>query len=126
MKIGDVLSLYTHGYTKEQIATIKEVYESDESILEAAKEVKSFDELTDLIALASEQKQNPSGDNVQDPQPESAAENEQIAELESLRKDKAELEAKLQKVQEDNASRDVSGNKEAPENTVTDLFKNLI
>ena len=126
MKIGDVLSLYTHGYTKEQIATIKDVYESDESILEAAKEVKSFDELTDLIALASEQKQNPSGDNVQDPQPESAAENEQIAELESLRKDKAELEAKLQKVQEDNASRDVSGNKEAPENTVTDLFKNLI
>ena len=126
MKIGDVLSLYTHGYTKEQIATIKEVYESDESILEAAKEVKSFDELTDLIALASEQKQNPSGDNVQDPQPESAAENEQIAELESLRKDKAELEAKLQKVQEDNASRDVSGNKEAPENTVTDLFKSLI
>lgn len=126
MKIGDVLSLYTHGYTKEQIATIKEVYESDESILEAAKEVKSFDELTDLIALASEQKQNPSGDNVQNPQTESASETEQIAELESLRKDKAELEAKLQKVQEDNASRDVSGNKEDPENTVTDLFKSLI
>lgn len=126
MKIGDVLSLYTHGYTKEQIATIKDVYETDESILEAAKEVKSFDELTDLIAIASEQKQNPSGDNVQDPQPESATENEQIAEVESLRKDKAELEAKLQKVQEENASRDVSGNKEDPENTVTDLFKSLI
>ena len=125
MKIGDVLSLYTHGYTKEQIGIIKDVYEKDESILEAAKEVKSFDELSSLIELANEPGE-PQEENVSNPQPESAAETEQKAELEALKKDKTELEEQVRKMQETNAARDVSGNQPSPEDTVTELFRNSI
>ena len=131
MKIGDIVALYAKGYTKEQIGEIKTIYGSDPTVLDAAKAYKSYDELKGIIELAADPAQeNPQGDLGKDADtpPESAADNSQNEELESLRKDKADLEQKLKAAQDANASRDNSGGKSADEKaaeTLLDIFNSL-
>ncbi len=132
MKIGDIVALYAKGYTKEQIGEIKTIYGSDPTVLDAAKASKSYEELKGIIELAADPAQeNPQGDlgkDAAETPPESAADKPQNEELESLRKDKAELEQKLKAAQDANASRDNSGGKSADEKaaeTLLDIFNSL-
>ena len=131
MKIGDIVTLYAKGYTKEQIGEIKTIYGSDPTVLDAAKASKSYEELKGIIELAADPAQeNPQGDLGKDAEtpPESAADKPQNEELESLRKDKADLEQKLKAAQDANASRDKSGGKTTAEKaaeTLLDIFNSL-
>lgn len=123
MKIGDVLSLYASGYTREEIAEIKQIYQGDASVLDAAKEVKDFKELKSLIDLAAEQEPTPPADPAPSPGAESEPQPEQSNELETLKQEKASLEQELKKAQDANASKNISGDSKDPEDTVIDIFK---
>lgn len=132
MKVGDIVTLFAKGYTKEQIVEIKGMEATDPSILDAAKGVKNYEELKGMMELAADSAQeNPQGDLGKDADtpPESAADKPQSEELETLRKKTEELEKQLKAAQDANASTDLSqsqSKRKTLEDTLSDIFQDII
>ena len=125
MKIGDKLALFTCGYSKEQIGEIDKIYANDESVLDAAKQLKSFEELKSFLPTASEPGPQPPADPAPSPGAENEPKPEQSNELEALKQEKAELERQLKQAQDANASKDNSGGAKDPEDAIIDFFNSI-
>lgn len=125
MKIGDKLALFTCGYSKEQIGEIDKIYATDESVLDAAKQLKSFEELKSFLPTAHEPEPAPPADPAPSPGGENDPQPEQSKELEALKQEKAKLEKQLKEAQDANASKDNSGGVKDPEEALIDMFNSI-
>ena len=136
MKIGEVVSLKLAGYSVDDIKEIGQFAEADPGVIEAAKQVKSMDELRGLIELSSigqAPQQNKAADPGADPSPNQEEDpgtaGSLEAQLEAEKNRSRELTEKLAKAQAANARADLSGRAAdavaEAENLLIDMINNL-
>lgn len=127
MKFGQIVDLSLAGYTREQITAIDAV--KDPKAVELALSVKNFDEFNALAGMADSAEETPPEDQKDKKPAESApAAPETPKPEDDKEKELNELKAKLAEAQKANASKDLSGGKNAFEqaqDTLSSILKDL-
>ena len=124
MKVTDILTLATKGYTVEDIKTVNEIAKETPEVLELAKTGLKVNDLKDLVALAD------AGDTESDTKKQSPerSESEDTPDYKALyeetKKEVENLKTTVSKIQDDNAKRDNSGDKK--EFDIIETLNNMI
>ena len=125
MKISEMLTLATKGYSAADIKTVAELSKDTPEILELAKTGLKVSDLNDLVALAD------AGDSEPDTKTPSqeTGESDQTPDYKKLYEDQKkkieDLESTVSKIQKSNAEKDVSGDQKAPDiiDTLSEMMK---
>ena len=125
MKISEMLTLATKGYSAADIKAVAELSKDTPEILELAKTGLKVSDLNDLVALAD------AGDTEPDTKTPSQepGESDQTPDYKTLYEDQKkkikDLEATVSKIQNDNAARDNSG-KQPEEKSVDEVLADIM
>lgn len=115
MKISEMLTLATKGYSAADIKAVAELSKDTPEILELAKTGLKVSDLNDLVALAD------AGDSEPDTKTPSQepGESDQTPDYKALYEDQKkkieDLEATVSKIQKSNAEKDNSGDQKIPD-----------
>lgn len=125
MKISEMLTLATKGYSAADIKTVAELSKDTPEILELAKTGLKVSDLNDLVALAD------AGDSEPDTKTPSQEpdESDQTPDYKKLYEDQKkkieDLELTVSKIQKSNTEKDVSGDQKTPDiiDTLSEMMK---
>ena len=125
MKISEMLTLATKGYSAADIKAVAELSKDTPEILELAKTGLKVSDLNDLVAMAD------AGDSEPDTKTPSqeTGESDQTPDYKTLYEDQKkkieDLEATVSKIQKSNAETDVSGDQKIPDiiDTLSEMMK---
>ena len=124
MKLTEMVKLAGAGYKPAEIRELAEIAKENPEALQLAEKLK-FDEVKDLIALASEADADP------DTKPEEPAkddpdtdERDQAADL--MQKENEELKARLKEAQEANTRKEVVHEESDPQETLNEFCRMFI
>lgn len=125
MKISEMLTLATKGYSAADIKAVAELSKDTPEILELAKTGLKVSDLNDLVALADVGGSEPdtktpsqeTGESVQTPDYKTLYEDQ--------KKKIEDLEATVSKIQKSNTEKDVSGDQKTPDivDTLSEMMK---
>ena len=123
MKISEMLTLATKGYTAADIKAVAELSKETPEILELAKTGLKVSDLNDLVALADAGEPEPDTKGASQEQGESDSTPDYKALYEDQQKKISELEATVSKIQKDNTRKDNSDHVEDPTDVLADIMK---
>lgn len=127
MKITEIASLVTKGFSVSDIKELAEMSATTPEVLEMAKTGAKVSDIKDLIALADSGKDEP-GTIPPDPEQEKDPSTPDLkTQIENLQKENSELKATVSKIQKENARMDHSGDNKPidPMDTLADIFKDV-
>lgn len=124
MKISEMLTLATKGYSAADIKAVAELSKETPEVLELAKTGLKVSDLNDLVALADAGETEPDTKGASQEPGESDPTPDYKALYEDQKKKIEDLEATVSKIQKDNTRQDISGNtKSDPVDVLADIMK---
>lgn len=124
MKLTEMVKLAGAGYKPAEIRELAELAKENPEALQLAEKLK-FDEVKDLIALASEADADP------DPKPEEPAKedpdtDERDQAADRMQKENEELKVKLKEAQEANTRKEIVHEESDPQETLNEFCRMFI
>lgn len=123
MKISEMLTLATKGYSAADIKAVAELSKETPEVLELAKTGLKVSDLNDLVALADAGEAEPDTKGASQEPGESDPTPDYKTLYEDQKKKIEELEATVSKIQKDNARKDNSDHVEDPADVLADIMK---
>ena len=124
MKITEIASLLGKGYKVDEIKELATMSAETPEVLEMAKSGAKISDIKELITLADPDNKDDQGHGKGQETDESDQTPDYKALYEDLKKKADDLQQTVSKIQEDNARKDNSGNKEekSPEDILGDIM----
>lgn len=123
MKISEMLTLATKGYSAADIKAVAELSKETPEILELAKTGLKVSDLNELVALADAGEAEPDTKGAGQEPGESDRTPDYKTLYEDQKKKIEDLEATVSKIQEDNARKDISDKAEDPTDVLANIMK---
>ena len=127
MKITEIASLVTKGFSVSDIKELAEMSATTPEVLEMAKTGAKVSDIKDLVALADSGKDEPGTPSPDPEQKKDPSTPDLEAQIENLQKENSELKATVSKIQKENARQDHSGDNKPidPMDTLAEIFKDV-
>lgn len=124
MKLTEMVKLAGAGYKPAEIRELAELAKENPEALQLAEKLK-FDEVKDLIALASEADDDPDPKQ-EEPAKEDPDTGERDQAADRMQKENEELKVKLKEAQEANTRKEVSHEESDPQETLNEFCRMFI